>query len=504
MITKYKIVYIVCCLFLFAPVISYAARLYLSPASGEYNIGKNITLGVFADTSGTPVNASSGILSFPVDMFEVVSISKNNSIFSLWVQEPVFSNTAGTVQFEGVILNPGFSGTSGRLATVTLRPKKIGTGQVSFVSGGLLANDGLGTNLATSLSSANITVIPAVSQVVPESISTLTALQVSSPTHPIEDAWYNSNEVLFRWDVPSSVTEIKTVIGRNESSAPRVSFNPPISERRVTDLGEGTYYFGVQYVTASDVSPVSRFRVNIDTVAPDTFTIDNAGLSEVGNPKISVRANDETSGIDFYRVRIGNQEPLDIYQQELVDFELVSYESGEQEVSVEVFDRAGNSTLVQTSLIFEISEPLVVRPVIESIPETVEWRSYFLVQGLATPNQDVRVVVSRQLENVFVFESQVEADGSFSFVVPTRFMTGFHAVFVEYVDETVDPLYRKSLSALIDVTPSKIVQTALTVVEYFVSGLIILVVLMAFIKILLYFIADIRGTHRFLRDKNEY
>lgn len=502
MTTKHKLLYIFCFVFFFVPFISQAARLYMSPSSGQYEVGKNITINVLADTQGGQINASSGTLSFPTDMFEVVSLSKTGSIFSLWVQEPVFSNTAGTVQFEGIILNPGFSGASGRLATITLRPKKEGTGQISFVSGSLLANDGLGTNLTTTLSPANFSITA--SNIPAPAADIARGVQITSPTHPDEDVWYNSNEVLFRWVLPSGVREVKTVIGRSETTLPKVSFVPPISERLVSDLGEGTYYFGMQYTTTSGASALSRFKVNIDTAAPNQFTIEDTGVSVSGNPQISVRAMDETSGIEFYRVRVGDQDSLDIYQQELVDFELASFESGEQEVSVEAFDRAGNSTLVQTSLMFEISEPLVVRPVIESIPETAEWRSYFLVQGSATPGSDVRIVVNRQLEDVFIFESRVEADGRFSFVVPTRFMTGFHAVFVEYVDDSIDPLYKKSLSALIDITPSKIVQIALTVVEYFVSGLIILVVLMAFIKIVLYFIADIRGTHRFLRDKDDY
>ena len=64
------------------------------------------------------MNAASGVISFPADKLEVVSLSKTGSVFTLWVQEPSFSNSAGTINFEGIVLNPGFIGAAGKTPTI--------------------------------------------------------------------------------------------------------------------------------------------------------------------------------------------------------------------------------------------------------------------------------------------------------------------------------------------------------------------------------------------------
>ncbi|MCX6712432.1 MAG: hypothetical protein NT041_01940, partial [Candidatus Vogelbacteria bacterium] len=73
------------------------------------------------------------------------------SIVNLWVQEPAFSNTSGKVSFEGAILNPGFTGGSGRVLSVSFRAKKAGTAILSFSAGSILANDGAGTSILKTL-----------------------------------------------------------------------------------------------------------------------------------------------------------------------------------------------------------------------------------------------------------------------------------------------------------------------------------------------------------------
>jgi len=106
------------------------------------------------------VNAAEGVIAFSPEKLEVRSISKAPSVFNLWAQEPSFSNTQGRVSFEGVVLNPGFVG-EGTILTITFRAKTPGTAQWSFSSGSILANDGSGTNVLTSLGTAQFTFVGA-------------------------------------------------------------------------------------------------------------------------------------------------------------------------------------------------------------------------------------------------------------------------------------------------------------------------------------------------------
>jgi hypothetical protein len=84
-------------------------------------------------------------------------VSKSNSVLSFWVSEPVISKSVGTVKFEGVVLG-GSAVFSGTVITVNLRSIKAGSGQVSFKSGQILANDGQGTDITGNLIGANFSV----------------------------------------------------------------------------------------------------------------------------------------------------------------------------------------------------------------------------------------------------------------------------------------------------------------------------------------------------------
>ncbi len=76
---------------------------------------------------------------------------------SLWVQDPQFSNSLGIVSFEGITPNPGFKG-SGKIISVIMRPKSVGSGKLSFTNGSILANDGNGTNILNNLGVGEINI----------------------------------------------------------------------------------------------------------------------------------------------------------------------------------------------------------------------------------------------------------------------------------------------------------------------------------------------------------
>lgn len=126
-----------------------AATLSLLPSSSNISVGNIITVKVFVNTLGKFINNGEGIIQFPSDLLEVVSISKNSSIFSLWVEEPSFSNYTGKITFNGGIPNPGFNGQSGYITSFTFKAKKQGIASVLFSDGTIRENNGLGTDILT-------------------------------------------------------------------------------------------------------------------------------------------------------------------------------------------------------------------------------------------------------------------------------------------------------------------------------------------------------------------
>src|SRR3989344_8830398 len=141
--------------FVALPATVSAANLYFSPSSGSRAVVATFSVSVYVSSANQAMNAAYGVVSYPADKLTVTSLSKTGSIFTLWVQEPLFSNSAGIVNFEGIALNPGFTGASGKLLTINFRVKTAGLANVLFSEASVLANDGQGTNILTSLNNAN-------------------------------------------------------------------------------------------------------------------------------------------------------------------------------------------------------------------------------------------------------------------------------------------------------------------------------------------------------------
>ncbi len=146
---------------LLLPKSIFADTLFISPASGEYRVGQTFSVRIIVSSQAQAINAVSAVLLYPTDKLQVTSISKIGSILNLWVEEPSFSNTQGTVSLEGVVPNPGFTGSAGPVITINFRVLDIGTAPLRFFYASLLANDGYGTNILRTRGTASLTLLPA-------------------------------------------------------------------------------------------------------------------------------------------------------------------------------------------------------------------------------------------------------------------------------------------------------------------------------------------------------
>jgi hypothetical protein len=128
----------------------------LSGPSKNVSVGESFSVNVLVSSKSQAMNAVSGTLN--ITGASVNSISKTGSIVDFWTNEP--RTIANQVRFEGIVLNPGYQGSSGKLFTLTLSAKKEGTVNLYFSDGALLANDGLGSNIIDSLPSLSLNIKP--------------------------------------------------------------------------------------------------------------------------------------------------------------------------------------------------------------------------------------------------------------------------------------------------------------------------------------------------------
>lgn len=151
-----------------------AASLNLVPSSGSYEVGDTINVRVVLSSPTQSANAVSATIDFPRALLSLNSISKSNSLVSLWAQDPIYSNTNGTANFEGVILN-GYTGSNGTIITLSFKAKAAGNANIKFTSSPILANDGLGTNISTGSGQANFNISKAVEKIVQPASATTPA-----------------------------------------------------------------------------------------------------------------------------------------------------------------------------------------------------------------------------------------------------------------------------------------------------------------------------------------
>lgn len=145
---------------IFFPIQIFASSfLYFTEPPKNIEIGERFTVYLRLRATEEPINAISAVVSFPSNLVKPISVSKEGSIINLWTGEPRISSDR--ISFEGVILNPGFSGNNGLLLKVNFEARTTGIANMNFIEGATLANDGLGSNILATLSKTSLSIIPA-------------------------------------------------------------------------------------------------------------------------------------------------------------------------------------------------------------------------------------------------------------------------------------------------------------------------------------------------------
>ena len=345
-----------------------AATLSFSPQSGTYFTGRSFTVSVVVSSPDQAMNAVQGEVSFPTKNLEVLSLSESNSAMSIWVQNPTFSNQDGTIDFGGVAVSPGFQGTNGNVITIRFEAKNSGNAALMFNSGSVLANDGKGTNILTSMGSANLTIAPLAAAPVstaPASAptpagnrNTLSPAIINSTPSIISGQWYNLNQIAFDWSVPADAEGVDYTISTNQNlQLPNVN-QGTVSQAsyNLSQFSDGIWYFFVSFESGSAWSPPAMEKFMLDRTPPEPFVISRVDTNQADSqPIFAWSANDNTSGIDHYAVKIGDG---DWFNASTIQNGSSSYilppqsPTGVRTLTVRAFDKAGNYT--DASLTFSV------------------------------------------------------------------------------------------------------------------------------------------------------
>lgn len=416
-----------------APVMAEAASLALSPSTGVYPTGALYTVKVSVNTSGKSINAAEGTITFNPKEVAVVSVDRGSSIFNLWVAEPTFSNTAGTISFSGG-LPSGYTGSSGNVFSITFKSVGSGPAKVSFSGGAVLANDGQGTNVLSAMNGGTYTIQAVSDQPVAEEIEYIAPAntpgvpKISSKTHADPMSWYTAKEAVLTWSVPADVTTVRTALDRNATTIPTKIYETPISTITIPDVSEGINYFHLQFKNADGWGKVAHYRLAVDTKAPSDVKIALLPESDLSSPiqKITVTTNleEEVAPIVTYKVKIDDAEPK-VYEGASVKdgvLELPSLAPGYHTVLVEVIDQAGNSSIGSLSFTIESFS----KPVFTEYPNQINEEVIPVIKGTTRPGATVFIELTKIGSEPVKYEVVADQTGTFLFIPASTLTTGVY------------------------------------------------------------------------------
>jgi hypothetical protein len=400
-----------------------AADFFTTSNKTEVFENEYFDVNIFVNADGTTINSAEGSLSFPADILSVVSLTNVGSIFSIWVEQPTYSNAGGTISFNGGLPNPGFSGARGNVVKATFKTKKPGTAVISFGAGNIYSNDGSGTDVLKRKSGVSVTVKSAVVKPVaktetkdPEIIQNInnkdTVLpplpNVSSSDLPKNYEWFNVKNINLDWDVPSGVTAVQFSFGGKEDAIPTKIYSPAINFTKLVNVANGVSYFHIRFKNSAGWGEVLHKKIMVDTVPPGDIT-GSSGLNDKKLISLTVNSTDIHSDIDKYEIYLDNNKIAEVKggsgKDVVIDLPLLK--TGLNKINIIAYDHSGNT--VNKTINLNSSEPEPAQINVSKIEVKIGEENSALIKSY--PDTDIIVFIKDENENIKKINSKTYSNG---------------------------------------------------------------------------------------------
>ncbi len=353
------------------PILAGSASLTLSPAQGSYFVDSTFNVSILLNTGGTAINAVDAHLTFPADKIQVVNPTVSQSFIQIWTSGPSYSNTDGTLTFQGGLPSPGIATSAGVVSTIQFRAKAAGSVTIKFTSDSkVLANDGAGTNILTTKSPGSFTIqLPAPA-----------GPTISSPTNPDQTAWYRSRDVALTWETADGSQKFSYALDQNPATVPDETVNATTNQLTTTVKTDGIWYFHLRAQNQTGWGGSSHYSLKIDSTGPASFVprLDQTTFSSQTRQLAHFTTTDAASGIDHYEVAVvktndsSNNTPF--FTEQPSPYQLPQLTPGRYQLIVRAFDAAGNSTdgvasftVVGGTAAFGVGIPFFSNPLVNNI-----------------------------------------------------------------------------------------------------------------------------------------
>jgi len=448
-IFKKNLIFFLIFLFLFSflnlakPVKAAGASLYFAPGSGTYVIGGTFSVSVKLNTGGVSANAAEGVISFDNKKLTVTGISKGGSVFTLWTTEPSFNNSAGTISFGGGIPRVGYTGNAGQVFRVSFKSKMAGTASLRFTSGAVLANDGKGTNILSSMGSGAYTISPKVNtppssknnsspKEQPKQEVIYNEPKIESETHPDQNVWYNKKLVKFSWELKDDIKGVSISFNQDAISDPGPKSDGLFDKKEYEIEKDGIWYLHLKFKDSRKWGTIAHYRVMVDTIPPEDFNIEYKKIETGDWPELFFQTEDKLSGLLKYEIFVGSidEKAFDLKPEEK-SLKLKNLSVGKHTAMIKAIDKAGNERVA--SYDFEI-EPIPT-PEITKYPAEIKRSDDFYMNGSALPLAQINIYIEKDGEKIKKAQVNADTNGKWFYISDQKFSNGRYISWVDAIND---------------------------------------------------------------------
>ncbi len=399
--------------FFIFPATASAATLFATTPKTNYSVGETIPVTIYVSAGGQAVNAVEGRVSFPSDKLSGVSVSKSGSIVNLWVQEPSVSS------FTGVILNPGYSGSRGRIVTVNLRARAPGEATISLGSASVLANDGSGTDVLTGASGVKVSIGSAPERETNAPTDGVPGLlAISSVDFPDQNRWYAKTSGTVSWKLPAGVTGVSYAIATTKE-APDTRSEGIVTSYAFAGIPNGLNYFNARVANQAGWSGTASYALRVDTAPPENLIFEVA----TNGQSVTASAADALSGVVSYTVSVDGGLPVTVASSSIEKMPYMfaaQLVPGEHAITVEAIDAAGNKATLRRAVTVKASRIPVIFVESQFSRFLTQFEDYLitilpvlslfiaLLIALTYVSRKAAALKKRVLKDVVVFERSLE------------------------------------------------------------------------------------------------
>lgn len=346
---------------------SQAAELQITSSADSYSIGQTFVVTVQLAALVESVDAVEAVLVFDKSLLSVVGINEEDSALSHWTTRPTFSNNTGVIKFAGRSQAPLIEEST--LLRIIFRAIEAGKGSIVTTGASIFTAGNNYVDVFRSGDKNVYSVIISSSSTTSLDIDKIdTATKIDNPPQaPVvfsdtffdSETWSQTSEGIFRWLLPSDVDAVAVEIATSTDNIPQDNteaiYEPAINEFDISDLllDDGVYYLSVIYRNEFGWGQVLNKIIKIDTTPPEPFRIDVRPTNpSTGFPIINFITTDNTSGISYYDLYIGDKEPIRISPDEAYSGYILSeLEDGTYLIRVVAVDKAANERESKASVV---------------------------------------------------------------------------------------------------------------------------------------------------------